>query len=168
MRTLFLVSMLCFIFAACEDEDNNTNNNQFTEGTIEGEVDGTMVSCSYRPPDVTGQNQYDYYDESFNLIFMSRYKSSTDLRGWTVDITDDLDALTVPKTYDGSSLDFTVSYYTGIGGGFYGNTDNSTLTITGKSGDVIEGTFSGELEDLFSGDTYTVTNGRFKVQVERK
>jgi|GEM_PF-5851649 len=185
-KVLLFVTMLGVFTSGCkktESDSSSSSSSQTTTATyyIEGKVDGTMIHCEYRCPysgcDITTGN----YSEFMNNITMQRTISSTDERGWDIEISDvTLDTWQIPDTLNASSLfdqeNLQLSYYSGpwqsdnnwmLDGVVMG--DNSfTMHVTSKTGDVIEGTFSGELRNG-SDDSLRkhVTEGKFKIKLVR-
>lgn len=184
LLSLLIVAVLPFL--SCQkDTDDTTVNKQPTPTPamyyIEGKVDGVLYRaeyrCEYNGCDMVTGN----YSDFMETITMQRTMSKTSDIGWDIHIRDvALDALPVPSTiyatnYSGQpSID--LSFYTGE----WQSDNNFTsdpvvlgeksfeLTLTSKAGDVMEGTFSGQLRNGSDTElTKTVTEGKFKIKLIR-
>jgi len=188
-----------------EEEDTTTSTETSTEtstgSTTSGTTGTTTLTDEIRAKingiektfTYSGTNTH-HYDTDYpssptgKLIQAGKAKEGATLpEVFAIDIFRDLDLMTIPTTYtvtpadiESTSIDATVwlSYTSGttiylseMPGG------NVSLTVTSKTNDVIEGTFSGKLFgniiDLSNPfnivmDSITVTDGQFKVQLVRE
>ena len=174
--TLLSFAMIAALFG-CKKEEEPAPASTTTPPTttaspyyIEGNVDGVYVKADQLP---TGQQDstYCYFDMSTPLVSMTKYVnfSINNLQCWSLSFYYDLDALTIPTTYDGA-VDNIVLSYSPPGSMTYPYDNDfgypSALTVNSKTGDVVEGTFYGTF--VSPTDTVVVTNGKFKVKVVRK
>jgi hypothetical protein len=177
-RTLFL-SLIIATFISCSKKEDNTTpttNNNVTPNTnsvyyIEGKADGVYIKADMIPAG-TMDSTYTYYKASVPLVSMTKYAnfSLSNMQSWGLSLYYNLDAITVPHTYN-CSVDDVVLGYTPAGGFTYPyvldpSDSSATLTVTSKTGDVLEGTFNGTM--ISPTDTIVVTSGKFKVKVVRK
>ncbi len=108
--------------------------------------------------------------------------SLNDYRGWDIIINDiNLSTLTVPKTiylsnYGEGPEYFDFSYYSGpassatnwLSDGIVLGEQSFIITITSKTNDVLEGTFSGTVRNGSDMNaTKTITEGKFKIKLYR-
>ena len=176
-HTLLALVIIATLFSCKKKDTTPSTNNTITPPNtqsayyIQGTVKGSVIKADMIP---TGQadSTYTYYQASTPLVSMTKYVnfSPTNFQSWSLAFYYDLDAITVPVTYNGS-IDQLVLSYSPPGGITYpyvnDPADSTTiLTLTSKAGDILEGTFSGTL--MSPTDTIIVTNGAFKVKVVRK
>ncbi len=179
--SLLLIFSL-FIGSCKKDKDEPTPTPPANPYFIEGKVDGTMIKaqyiCQYQGCDMATGN----YSSFMQMIDIERTLSSTDLRGWNINIYEvDLDNWQLPDTIDASAMfgneHMEVSFYTGgewssdnhyMSDGVVMGYNSFQVIVTSKTGDILEGTFSGELRN--GSDTSLrkhVTAGKFKVKLVR-
>lgn len=163
-----LLLLLCVGASSCKKDDGNNKSGAITSGTIEGKLDGTLVSLSYVTSGM--EEYYQWYDASAgHTTTLSRYRSVNDFENWTLAFTGiDWDTVTVPYTYDidhdhyAYEVEFTYSedvFSLPV------VSTSGTITITKVTATELEGTFEGVMEN--NSDTYTVTAGKFKVPYVR-
>ena len=155
----------------------------FTSGSyfIEGMVDGVLVRADYVCGFSGCAMNAGNYSDFMEWLTMQRTVSASDDKGWSILIGDViLDSWVVPDTLDASSLfdqeNLDLSYYSGpwvsdnnylVDGVVLGDS-SFQLIVTSKSGDVIEGTFSGQLRNgSDTSNIVTVTNGKFRIKIMR-
>ena len=184
-KFLSLLILAAMPFLSCQKDNDTTVNKQPAPTPavyyIEGKVDGVMYRaeyvCEYNGCDMVAGN----YNDFIERITMQRMMSKTDQTGWDIHIRDvDLDALPVPSTIYATNMSgqpsLDLSFYTGEW-----SSDNNyladpvvlgensfELNLTSKIGDVMEGTFSGQLRNGSDTElTKTVTDGKFKIKLIR-
>ena len=161
---------------------NNDNNQVPTPPTyyIEGKVDGVMHRAEYICPYTGCESSSANYNHFMSSVSMQRTTSATNSIGWMISVYDvNLDTWQVPDTMmagDFNAEYFDFFYYRGPW-----ESDNLfesdnvvlgdssfVLKVTGKTGDVMEGTFSGKLRNgTYTDSTVTVTEGKFKIHLTR-
>lgn len=184
-KILSLLVLAAMPFLSCQKDKDTTVNKQPTPTPaiyyIEGKVDGVLYRaeyiCEYNGCDMVTGN----YNDFMETITMQRTMSKTNDIGWDIHIRDVvLDDLPVPSTIYATNMSgqpsIDLSFYTGEW-----SSDNNyladpvvlgensfELTLTSKAGDVMEGTFSGELRNGSDTElTKTVTDGKFKIKLIR-
>ncbi len=189
MKNFTTVALLFIImaFAGCSSSDDNnptpaptptpTPSPYFIEGKVDGVMYRAQYTCGYTGcAQATGN-----YSPFMERLTMQRTMSASNPIGWDIMITQLLlDSWVLPDTLDASDYfsdeHLNLSFYTGnwesdnnylMDGVVLG--DNSfQMIVTSKTGDVIEGTFSGELRNGSDSNlTKTVTNGKFKIKIIR-
>ncbi len=186
---LLILAVFLVTLSSCgkDEADDSTDDDTTTTTTlktyyIQGKVDGVMKTadyvCEYFGCDMVAGN----YDEFMNSINMERSKSASDPSGWNINIYDvNLDELQIPDTLMASgsihgSGELELSYYTGIRESDNNYTvddvilgdESFQLIITSKTGDVLEGTFKGELRNgSYPEDRKNVIDGKFKIKLVR-
>lgn len=198
MKFKFIFSVLCLGLiissVSCKKEEEETTNTSGTSAVLGDEIrckiDGTEVSFLHSGGDTH------HYDTNYppsptgKLIQAGKAIQSSGITGvqvFAIDIWKDLDQMIIPTTYtvtpadiEDSSVDHLVwlSFTTGLTTYLSQMPGGSvSLTVTSKTGDLIEGTFSGKLYgniiDLSNPfniqmDSIQVTDGKFKVQLVRE
>lgn len=184
-KILSLLVLAVLPFLSCQKDNDTTVNKQPTPTQaiyyIEGKVDGVMYRaeyvCEYNGCDMVAGN----YSDFMETVTMQRTMSKTNDIGWDIRIGDvDLDALPVPSTIYATNMSgqpyLDLSFYAGEW-----SSDNNyladpvvlgensfELNLTSKAGDVMEGTFSGQLRNGSDTElTKTVTDGKFKIKLIR-
>jgi len=166
MRKYLLLVLVYVTLVSCHNENEIKPSAPF----IQAEVDGTWTVFSSFPSTSAGPLNYIATNQEYFAITLLKNEKSTEM--WVISVTNvDVDAITLPYTIQGPSLDFTgqlPEVYTSIydpAGGSYGkwiadansfNTDLS-LTITSVTGGVISGTFEGA----------GFLEGKFQAKLER-
>lgn len=180
---LFISLLICLGFSSCtpekDSEDEPVINNEYY---IEGKVDGGLLHATYTCPYSNCVETSGYYLEDMQMIQIYRRMSLNDYRAWEIIIENvDLNTLTVPTTITPSGTEenplyFDVTYYTQasnlspgwISDGISLGENSFTVTITSKTNDILEGTFSGTLRSGSDFDlTKTITEGKFKIKLYR-
>jgi len=154
-----------------------TVSQYFIEGTVDNVLIRSDYVCGYSGCEMNAGN----YSDFMEMLVMQRTGSASDDKGWSILISDLLlDSWVLPDTLDASSLfdqeNLDLSYYKGawnsdnnylVDGVVLGD-DSFQLIVTSKTGDVIQGTFSGQLRNgSDTSDIVTVTNGKFKIKIVR-
>ena len=139
--------------------------------------------------DISGSNSnVSNYDNNYpntpnhKVIQMARLEGGTDV--FTIDIYEDLDSLIAPKTFSTSGVskdlmkhNFSITYLQSFKSylSWYESDEvksNSSITITSKENDIIQGTFNGTFYGFditnFELDSIKITDGEFRVKVVRK
>lgn len=168
--TCFLLLLLSLSIGnvSCKKSSGNNKSGTISSGTIEGKLDGSLVSLSYI---TSGMEEfYQWYDPSLgHTTTLSRYRSVNDFENWTLAFYSiDWDTVTVPYTYqvkhnhDAYEVEFT---YSEDIFSFPVVSTSGTITVTKVTATELEGTFEGVMENF--SDSYNVTAGRFKVPYVR-
>ncbi len=186
-----VLAALVLFSVSCKKDDNlgTQGGNTVNLGEIICDIDGVHHIFNSG-----GGNTYHYDDDypgspTGKLIQAGKAENSGGISIFAIDIFHDLDQLVIPTTYTIKPGDIggTGTYskelllsYTNLGGikWSYDEGADCSLTVTGKTNDIIEGTFSGKLfgpgviniNDPFAPmvkDSVMVTNGKFKVQLIR-
>lgn len=137
---------------------------------IEAVANGTLVNAS-QVQTAQSDSLNNYYDGTQNPQYLSMAQfvnSPTSLQGWSIALYYNLDAMIIPTTYNNASDDIVIGY-TSPAMDMYVNDGidpNTIVTVTSKTGDILQGTFSGKLYSAT--DSITVTNGKFKVKLKRR
>lgn len=183
-KIILSFTIVLALFTACKKSSSTPNTTTTPSSSayfIEGKVNGVMHHCEYKCTlpgcDMSSGN----FDAFMQSITMQRTTSATSDIGWDLELSEvDLDTWHIPDTLNCSSMSgkvlLQISYYTGP---WQSNTnymndgvilgDNSfKMYVTSKTGDVLQGTFSGELRNgSNTNDTLAVTEGKFKIKLIR-
>lgn len=185
--TRLILFFITITFAGCSSSDDNnptpaptpppTPSPYFIEGKVDGIMYRSQYTCGYAGCAQTAGN----YSAFMERITMQRTMAAANPIGWNIIISQVLlDSWSIPDTLDASDYfseeHLDLSFYTGnwesdnnylVDGVVLG--DNSfQMIVTSKTGDIIEGTFSGQLRNGSDSNlTKTVTNGKFKIKVIR-
>ena len=185
-RYLIISIFLSLLVFSCKKDDDDPVTPTAPTPTatiyfIEGIVDGVTIRAEYVCPYNGCEMNAGNYSSFMQWLTMQRTMSGSDDRGWSILVSDlMLDSWVLPDTLDASGLfdqeNLDLSYYSGtwssdnnylVDGVVLGD-DSFQLIVTSKSGDVIEGTFSGQLRNgSDTSDIVTVTNGKFKIKIVR-
>lgn len=208
---LFLISLLTLTGCKKDDSDSDSDpeiNMNLELGDIMCKIDGVQRKFSFGGSSTMIKSNVNHYDDNYfgsptgKVIQCGRYDES--IKMFTIDIFKDLDKIEVPTTLTSIPMDFenfeddeegysnakeVMITYTSISDmSFYMSwhpKGSSTLTITSKKDDILEGTFEGWLyseifEDIMSYnldseeppestvDSIRVTDGKFKIQLVRE
>lgn len=183
-KYLYVLIFISLGFSACKKDKKNDptpvvpQNPYFIEGKVDGVLIKAQYVCQFQGCEAASSN----YSDFMQWMDIERTVSATDLRGWNIHVYDvDLDTWQLPDTIDASAMfgneHMQVSFYTGgewgsdnhfLSDGVVMGDNSFQLIVTSKAGDIVEGTFKGELRN--GSDTSLrkhVTEGKFKVKVYR-
>ena len=182
-KSIYILIIACLSFSACKKDKKDdpkpvVQNPYYIEGIVDGSLVKSQHICQYQGCETASS----YYDEFMELIDMERTVSASDLRGWNIHVYDvNLDTWQLPDTIDASSMfgneSMQVSFYTGgewgsdnhyLSDGVVMGNNSFQLIVTSKAGDILEGTFSGEMRNGSNSNLRkNVTNGKFKIKLYR-
>ena len=164
MKNMFLLLAVAssFFLTQCKKDDLS----KLELGEIIGTVDGTLVSLSFVGED-TADNCYSI---NFQDIDLERRKGLLNFQAWQISINNvDLDNLAVPVTWDGTD-DVSVTYSESLLDPYVNSSFDTDfrLTLSSRTNDRLQGTFSGTLYQVFGSDSVVVTDGGFDIEIIRK
>ncbi len=211
-KLLFVLAISLLTLTACKkdepDSDTASSSDMNLElGDIICKIDGVERKFSQGGSSAMVKSNVNHYDTSYfasptgKVIQCGRYDAS--IKMFTIDIFKDLDKIKTPETYTSQPVDFEnfvdndeeysnakeimLSYTSMLDMSMYMSwhqKGRSSITITSKSNDILEGTFKGVLYsetvditniDLSSDgrpesyiDSVFVTDGKFKIQLVRE
>lgn len=159
----FLTILLCTALAACQPADS--------PGEVEAPLGRIVASIGGSPfvfADASGIGEIDAQGYTSATRFVSIYRQVTaqDRRSLQLRLFNlDIDQLAVPAQLASGAQ---VSLFLGGGGTYTATNTDISVRIVGKSGDVLQGTFSATLRNtLNSADVLRLTNGSFHIALKR-
>ncbi|MCM4156305.1 hypothetical protein DHD80_09855 [Gramella sp. AN32] len=175
--SIFIIAIFLFFHFSCDTNDDNPNQ---IEGELgNGETTALVNGESFEaPPGSTGGllqpeagGSENFY--LFNITALVSLNNSGSDRniialGLVGSNTDDIEAGTVwlangtVRAYTGSYSEVRNEEIKVLASSKIGSGDSFKLTAIDTEAKTISGEFSFSGEDLYSGNTYTVTNGKFK------
>ena len=176
--TLLSLAIIATLFS-CKKKDTTPSTTATTTPPptptsayyIQGNVNSTFVNAN-QIQTAQSDSLNNYYDGTTNpqYLSMSQFVNTpTTFEGFTIALYYNLDAMTIPTTYNNATDQIVISYSAPAFGTSYVNDGvdpNTIVTVTSKTGDILQGTFSGKLYS--STDSVSITNGAFKVKLFRK
>jgi hypothetical protein len=183
MKKLIFALACVGMLAACTKEETtnpstgNPGNKPAATQYVKFKAGGKSYEYTVVPS--FAASYVNYYDSSFKMIFINLYKSSTSSESGSIALNlVDLDSISVPYTCNADSNLFAAYpgflWRTASGTEYQSEGEQGvdpfpyfTVTLTGKTSDVLEGTFSGLAKDS-AGVKMQITEGSFKMKVSRK
>lgn len=211
-KIFFLLFISLLVLTGCKKDDSDSDSSVESEmklelGDIMCKVDGIQTKFSFGGSSEMIKSNVNHYDADYypsptgKVIQLGR--SNTDFKIFVIDIFKDFDKIKTPETFTSKPSDFedfseddelysdskeimlsytdmsSMKMYTS-----WGEKGSSSVTITSKLSDVIEGTFNGVLyaesvdimnfdfssDDIpeISIDSVLITDGKFKIQLVRE
>lgn len=178
MKHILLLAAIVVTISSCKKKDKTPAATAATTTTptptstyyIQGNKNSTFVNANQM---LSAQNDSmnNYYDGTTNPQYLSMSKfvnTPTSFEGWGIALYYNLDSMKIPTTYNNATDQIVIGYTSAAMVNYVndGIDPNTKVTVTSKTGDLLQGTFSGKLYS--STDSVTVTNGKFKIKLYRK
>ena len=179
MKNLLIIPAVIVMLFSCKKKDStpasttSTTTPPVTTAStyyIEANINNALVRAD-KIISVQSDSGYNSFDAWTTTLGMLKYVNTSTAQNWSINLSYNLDSIVVPRTFNDNDGNMQIMYFPPGAATAYSNDQyepTTTLTMTSKTNDILEGVFSGKLYSTGTPrDSMIITNGKFKVRIYR-